>query len=138
MTRLWLSLVFVTVITACNRANDRTVCDVAARPHLYVNKVVSIVGRLEDNGVDRAALVDEACPTMIVGVLTTEAAERSSEFEKLRSILKEGLMGTLGKKVVGRFTGRVVMNELSWPRVTLYVDKIEGITFEPAPLTPPK
>lgn len=138
-TKLILLLVVVaSVAWGCSPERNPSVCDITADPHRYVGEFVSITARFEDNGIDRSTLVDPKCPASAIGVITTQEVERTPEFAKLRTILREGLMGTLGKKVTGKFSGRIASSTGEWPQLTLHVVRIDDLFVETVPLSPPE
>ena len=100
----------VAMICATNLAGqDRpstltSLCAIAKQPAKFEGRSVTVRTRVLSDGTHGALIYDESCADFGLTLLVTEDAKG---FKDLESALSWCLRGTLGKFIVGRFTGMI-------------------------------
>lgn len=123
----------VGLITACGATFGQSggvtvnLCVVAATPEKFNNRLVTISGHYESDGMEREGLSDPSC-----GEAGTELRMLPSTrgTKRLRKALRSGSPGTLDKTVEGTFTGVFHWNPENHPPLSMDVQSIENVTVE--------
>jgi hypothetical protein len=128
-----LSLLALSASGQAPAAIKVSLCAVATDPQQYNDKVISVQGQYETDGIEHEALFDHDCNNTGFGLIVSG---RAQGVEELRTALQGGRRGTRDKIINGTFTGVFQWKPKDHPSLILNVDRLQDITVAPKPPKP--
>jgi hypothetical protein len=104
----------------------RSLCSITASIEHFKGTVITVRAEYISDGFENRALMDSSCPGEGLGVVFRHNMDEQSK-EALRAALSGQEMGTLGKRVVGDFTGVL---EIKQKRNLLIVERIRHLEVQ--------
>ena len=111
--------------TQASKAISTTICEIVEDPLRFVGNRVRFSARFDSDGIERSVLTDASCGRGIEPFVPDEI-ERHPDIEALDRALRQGMRGTMDKRIVATFTGRFVLRD-SYSSHSRYVLNIERI-----------
>jgi hypothetical protein len=113
-----------------------SICDVAAHPAKYRNKIIRVRGDVLYSGIHGGVVFDPACNKHGLHIQISKSVEDHHPdlvaFDD--AIFRQGCIGTLGKEIRGTFTGRFVFkpHDKHW-KYLIDIERVENLDIKISP-----
>lgn len=88
---------------------EATICDVAAHPAKYQNKIIRVQGEILHTGIHGGVVFDPSCDGHGLHIQVSKSAEDHPDLIAFHdAIFNRGCVGTVGKEIHGIFSGRFI------------------------------
>jgi hypothetical protein len=121
--------------TTPSNSVEATICDVAAHPAKYQNKIIRVQGEVLHTGIHGGVVFDPACDRHGLHIQVSKSAEDHPDLIAFHdAIFNKGCVGTVGKEIHGTFTGRFIWqpHEKQW-KYLIDIERVENLDVKVSP-----
>jgi hypothetical protein len=130
---LIMSLCFLCPPTFADQTNTipTSVCEIVNHPKMFSKKWVRVKALVLSDGIHTTVLVDESCKSHGISMSLSEEVQRRPDVNALQAaIYQRGRPGTVGKRILASFRGRVVTHPNEIPSLILEVESVGDLQVE--------
>jgi len=115
--------------TTPSNSVEVSICDVAAQPAKYKNKIIRVQGEVLHTGIHGGVVFDPACNQHGINIQISKSVEDHPDLVAFHdAIFNKGCVGTHGKEIHGTFSGRFIFRprEKRW-KYLIDVERVENL-----------